>query len=1096
MENKSAFFIFSAVLAILIIASSVLCTSTDETIINIKQNIAYVASEKVRLDIDKFESKSGEAVNLNISSIDKITSICFEFPENLDLISIDEIKVKRFLIDNNILSKETRKGKMICFEGLDLSTDEISYRLSYAGHGTLKYNVIAGDVILDPYIIGGLAEDPRLILWLPFDGNLKSKYSSREMALNASATRQVATASEFAYSGDCVNPTNFDDNNVATYAGLTYNCGDYSLSFTCQLQASFAKIATDTGMVAEITDSSGTTNTTVTSDCFSYYANKVVFMTQIYRHTASCGFACCYYDTTETDSYCWDGNTWQLLKASSGSLTANEISTFNTNQSGFSAYYQANLDTMLYNTNITSGWLFDNYTQGMNLWNSPNATAYGNVTFNKSGAGFNGSQFLNLTVNATFMSNNFTIIARIKPYCSGTQHIISNRQYSDTVGLFDFALSGCQLVLYGINGTSTIASTAMLTSGAYNTVAVVKNNSNTTLYVNGVRDTSLYGVLNVTNNTQQVLIGQVQNVQFFNGTIKWLQIYNRSLNSQSIYDISNQGNYTNNTINGINASLSLPGDEAILISNNSLSTYGNYSICFWVRPKNIANSPALFDLSAFVYGRFTETYYYFNTYNVGSTMLFPMDVWTHVCNTYDGLTAKSYQNGILNTSFNGSDFLLNPTGKKTIATSNFNGSIDDFMLYNYVLSPTQAYTLANGYSAVTNLLPTTCSGTDEYLVRFKIFDEQNITSTNASSTTIQIYLNITPTAYPTLSFNYSTTAYGNDIGVCVLNGVYNETNFTIGGQVIYSATDYMPEFGYIVNATATQANPQVIQYYDLVMSQSTTYLVTYQDESYLYVPDVRIDLLRKYVNQNNQFVVVEQAKTDAGGQTRLHLESENVIYKFNVYNGTTLLYSSPEYIALCQTAPCQINLRFETNATDEISNYGNIIYTLTNDTGFSATNNIKFDFSTTDGGSAQINMTLYDSNIYSNHSICNSSLTAISGQVNCSVNLTYQNMTYTAVVYKDGKLIGYKTYTQERHGSEYLGKDTSIFLTVIVYLSLSFMAISSPIISILVGMVGLIAMIVIQIFNSGSLFGIGSAMIWLFIAVVIIVWKFNQRRIS
>ena len=59
---------------------------------------------------------------------------------------------------------------------------------------------------------------------------------------------------------------------------------------------------------------------------------------------------------------------------------------------------------------------------------------------------------------------------------------------------------------------------------------------------------------------------------------------------------------------------------------------------------------------------------------------------------------------------------------------------------------------------------------------------------------------------------------------------------------------------------------------------------------------------------------------------------------------------------------------------------------------------------------------------------------------------------------------------------------------------LSMMALASPIISILLGILALVTMILIQVFEGGSIFSVGSMILWMGIASAILIWKFSSRR--
>jgi hypothetical protein len=68
-----------------------------ETIIDEKQNRAIVEVPSSSIEIDKFRAVKGDDVNLVITSNDRISSFCFDFPTTTNMIKINKIEIKNFL---------------------------------------------------------------------------------------------------------------------------------------------------------------------------------------------------------------------------------------------------------------------------------------------------------------------------------------------------------------------------------------------------------------------------------------------------------------------------------------------------------------------------------------------------------------------------------------------------------------------------------------------------------------------------------------------------------------------------------------------------------------------------------------------------------------------------------------------------------------------------------------------------------------------------------------------------------------------------------------------------------------------------------------
>ena len=398
--------------------------------------------------------------------------------------------------------------------------------------------------------------------------------------------------------------------------------------------------------------------------------------------------------------------------------------------------------------------------------------------------------------------------------------------------------------------------------------------------------------------------------------------------------------------------------------------------------------------------------------------------------------------------------------------------------------------------AVQNINFDNCSVYSNVIYNLTLYDETSRTYLNPSviDTTIEATLTLSTIGTQNNLLNLShiwtnqnPAQFCSDIN---LTGVSYRSDMLVS----YNAEGYVQEFHYITNGILNNNTSPNIPLYDLLASDSTSFLMTYQDENYLYVQDAIIDLWRQYVG-TGEFISVEQAKTDAGGQTRLHLVTEDVVYKFLVWKDGELLYTSPELIALCQASPCQINLRKPFGEVTSLSIFDNIIYSLTFD---KANRKVDFTFSTKDGTTQTMRLLVLKADAYENTTVCDNTLTTNGGILTCTVPQAFDNTTYIAQVYRINspqKLFGYFTFSLSPDAFENFG-NTGIILSVFSFLALAFMGISSGVATIVLGILGLVLVSLMMLFNGGSVFGIGSAIIWLIVAGIIIIVKINNRRIS
>jgi hypothetical protein len=127
--------------------------------------------------------------------------------------------------------------------------------------------------------------------------------------------------------------------------------------------------------------------------------------------------------------------------------------------------------------------------------------------------------------------------------------------------------------------------------------------------------------------------------------------------------------------------------------------------------------------------------------------------------------------------------------------------------------------------------------------------------------------------------------------------------------------------------------------------------------------------------------------------------------------------------------------------------------------------------------------------------VCDETKTASAGTIVCSIPISYENTTYTTEVWKDGKYLGYQQFSLLPKAQEIFGS-SGLILTALAFLTLALMGISSGVATIVFGILGLIFAGLLSIFESGSIFGIGSAIVWLIIAGIIIIFKLSHRRVS
>ena len=373
---------------------------------------------------------------------------------------------------------------------------------------------------------------------------------------------------------------------------------------------------------------------------------------------------------------------------------------------------------------------------------------------------------------------------------------------------------------------------------------------------------------------------------------------------------------------------------------------------------------------------------------------------------------------------------------------------------------------------------------------FTVYNES--TKVKLANPTIETSLTLKSYQNTSQTWDFSTLKHGNDLTICMPD-ILNASDYLIDAITKYESSANVPEYHYLVNVNLTKANTPInIPLYDLSTDDSTSFLITYKNENYLPMRNRIVDILRYYIS-TGEFISVEHGKTDPAGQTNAHLVTEDIIYSFNVYYEGELEYSTPQYKALCQAVPCTILISQEgETTTTTIDNY-NIDLTYNEETRIST-----LRFSTKDGSSAVINLTTYLNNGYDNTSVCSSQVLASAGTLNCQIPTTAITNNSYIVKIKEGynsSTLGYRLITIQDSAFDRFG-GTGIIITAFSFITLAFMGIGSGIMVIIMGFLGLALASMLMFFDAGGMFGIGSSIIWLFCAGLIIIWKLTKRRVQ
>lgn len=229
------------------------------------------------------------------------------------------------------------------------------------------------------------------------------------------------------------------------------------------------------------------------------------------------------------------------------------------------------------------------------------------------------------------------------------------------------------------------------------------------------------------------------------------------------------------------------------------------------------------------------------------------------------------------------------------------------------------YNTTNYTQSIYNIPNLTVNNTcSPSAITFSLADEESLSNIGGSFEYNFFY----GISNSTLVKTYGNLSSQTGFSVCI-----NDTlaqNFTIGyGEITYRNETHVDRRYYLFSGMLLINITQNITLYDLLTTSQTSFQTTVQDNSFNPLSGYYVSLLRWYPAQN-QYRVVEMGETDDKGQTVTHVKTQDVDYRFAVYNknGTLVkLFSSIRLI--CQTLPCTYSLFAEPDRAD-LATFNNI----------------------------------------------------------------------------------------------------------------------------------------------------------------------------
>lgn len=562
-----------------------------------------------------------------------------------------------------------------------------------------------------------------------------------------------------------------------------------------------------------------------------------------------------------------------------------------------------------------------------------------------------------------------------------------------------------------------------------------------------------YGIKQPADITLEYPDGQiiVYNPTYFNAS------YNSTING---YDLANATYYIwfdNGTIynNTYSASLSGLVDDSSVPFNFTVT--GNYDWNTYVCWGNGAPENCSFASSnaSFTFGNFLENSFTFNNITLeGSIETFALNI------TGDPLvSARLVYNGVSYTgTINRSD-VPNYIMTRSILIP----QVDEDTNMTFYWSITSSEGTSNSTfknQTVLNLSIDDCSVNSNTLFNFTLADEETKEILNMGDPevngSIELELGISSFGYTDPFLEYAHT-YSNGYYATICANVNFTDNAGYRTDLIgrYVADTHVNEFYYIDNGTINSTDiPKEITLYDLLLTDSTTFIFTFTDENNLIVEDAIVHVFRKYIG-DGQFYEVERAKEDDNGDTLIHLVEEDVIYYFKVTLNNGLLYTSSQYTAKCLEDPCQISLTAGAITNDFVP--PNLLpegsYSLSTD---KDTRLVTLSFNLNESATMNLSIFTLSGNQSKDDDIVNSSsLTAELGSFSVYVPKSFGDITYYAVIYKNGEIVT-SQFIDLTPSSRTIFGVLGVFLAILIILLLGLIGATQGVWSIIFLIIGFI----------------------------------------
>jgi len=445
-------------------------------------------------------------------------------------------------------------------------------------------------------------------------------------------------------------------------------------------------------------------------------------------------------------------------------------------------------------------------------------------------------------------------------------------------------------------------------------------------------------------------------------------------------------------------------------------------------------------------------------------------------------------------SYNGTNYttsILFSGGQNLLVSSIVLPLVDTSQLFNFTFFAVisgQIYNLQTYQQNVTSLNISECEIGGELLINISLYDEGTKDSIFGDiEVNAQAISKTSGEVVVTVNANFINETYG---ALCLtpsqaFSGLY------FASEIRYSADNHVAEFYYIQQADMTDY-PINLSLFDLASNDSTEFLVKYQDDSLITVEGAIIQLMRKYISED-QYEIVEAPLTSTGGTAVLHIDLNTNKYRASVVKDGVLLDFFDNIVFDCEnelSGQCNYLLLGNIDPQNDVPiiQLKDFAYSVS-----SVNNTVTTLFAIPSGTPSTVNILLTQVDQFGNKTSCNQTIISSAGSVDCNFVDTIGESFLVLEISKDDLLQAQQSYVVVNNDNlDWL--DNNYFIVIILMLSVIGMAFSSPEFIILNAVVVMLLGGAFWLLNGVNfVMGLG-VLVWLVIGAGILINKLTSQE--